>query len=122
MLTSYCIIVASIATVALIWRTLLLDHPSLLSFVESIPLVGGSLRCGFCATVWLSFFGTLFYNPLASWASQFPSMIGFFISFLAIAAGVLLVRNLIAILMEGGGVLTGMHRREHQKNNDEKTV
>jgi hypothetical protein len=113
MFTNYCLIAASTATIALIWRTLLLDHPHLLTFIESIPFIGGGLRCGFCSAVWLSLFAVLLYNPLADWAVQFPFIIGLGISWLALAAGVLFIRNLIAALMEGTGVLTALHRKEH---------
>jgi hypothetical protein len=113
MITSYCIIVGSTAALALVWRTLLLDHPRLLAFIESIPLLGGVLRCGFCAVVWLSLFATLFYNPLASWADRFSFLVAILISWFAVSAGVLFVRNLIACLMEGCGVLTELHRRNH---------
>jgi hypothetical protein len=114
MFTNYLIIAASTATIALIWRTLLLDHPRLLAFVESIPLIGGALRCGFCAAVWLSFFAILFYNPLAEWATRFPFLVGLIISWLALAAGVLFIRNLIAAFMEGTGVLTALHHKGHK--------
>ena len=115
MFTNYCILAASTATIALIWRTLLLDHPRILAFVESIPLIGGALRCGFCAAVWLSLLAVLFYNPLTTQTQQFPFVIGLAISWLALSAGVLFIRNLIAALMEGTGVLTALHRREHNE-------
>lgn len=113
MLTNYFLIAASTATTALIWRTLLLDHPRLLALVESTPFIGGGLRCGFCSAVWLSLLAILLYNPLASWATQFPFLIGLGLSWLALSTGVLFLRNLIAALMEGTGVLTALHRKEH---------
>jgi hypothetical protein len=112
-LVLYFLIVTSTTTIALIWRTLLLDHPRLLAVVESIPLLGGALRCGFCAAIWLSLAAVLWHNPLTSAVTQFSFISGLAISWLAVSAGVLFLRNLIAVLMEGAGVLTGLHRQQH---------
>jgi hypothetical protein len=116
MLTSYLIISAGTAAIALTWRTLLLDHARLLTFVESIPLIGGGLRCGFCSVMWLSLGAVAFYNPLATWTdSRFPILIALCVSWLALASGVLFMRNLIAALMEGTGVLTAIHHQSHEE-------
>lgn len=70
--------------------------------------------------MWLSLFSVLLYNPLASWALRFPLIIAVLISWLALAGGVLLIRNLIAALMEGAGVLTALHRKAHAEENRQK--
>lgn len=111
MLTDYLILTSATATLALIWRALLLDHSRFLARVESLPIVGGALRCGFCASVWLALFAVALHNPLAAWAAEHPPLLGFVASWLSVGAGVLLLRNVIAALMEGTGVLTHLHRQ-----------
>lgn len=105
MLTQYLIATTSITTLALIWRAILLDHPRFAEWVEKLPLVGPSLYCGFCAPLWFALIGTALYNPLPQW--------NVVVSWLTVGAGVLFLRNLIAVLIELNGVLTHMHRRGH---------
>lgn len=102
MFAQYCITAASITTIALIWRALLLDHPELAKRMQSLPIVGPALYCGFCAALWFTFIGTLIYNPLPQY--------NIVVSWLTLSAGVLFLRNLIALLIEGTGVLTHLHR------------
>lgn len=112
MLTDYLIIVSITATAALIWRALLLDHPALLAKVESLPYIGGALRCGFCMALWLSLLAVLLKNPIAPWTGAFHPLIAILAAWFSLSAGVLFVRNAIAILMEGTGVLTHAHRSQ----------
>ena len=106
MFTHYLIFTASLTTVSLIWRAILLDHPAFAKKVEALPIVGPSLYCGFCAPLWLTFFVVLFYNPLPYF---------FIISWLTAGTGVLFLRNLIALLMEANGYVTDLHRSRHEK-------
>lgn len=115
MLTEYLIVVASVTGVALIWRALLLDHPALLALVENIPIVGGMLRCGFCTALWLSLAGVALYNPLAYKLALLSWPFSLITAWLVVGVGVLFVRNLIAVLMEGNGVLTHLHRASHKE-------
>ncbi len=111
MFTNYLIFTASLTTLALIWRAILLDHPTFAEKVRIFPIVGGSLYCGFCAPLWCTLIAVCFYNPVALFASPIASLIT---GWLTVGAGVLFLRNLIAVLMEANGVLTDMHRSSHK--------
>ncbi len=117
MFTDYLVVVSVTVTTALVWRTLLLDHPVLLEAVQKIPLLGGALSCGFCAAVWFSLIATLFLNPLAAWSAQLTPLLALGIGWFSVSAGVLFGRNLLAALMEGTGVLTHLHRYADQDKN-----
>lgn len=112
MFTDYVLIAAITTTAALIWRALLLEHAPLLARVEALPFIGGALRCGFCMSVWLSLFAVAIQNPIEAWTNSFHPFIALLCAWFALAAGVLFLRNLIAALIEGTGVLTHMHRSE----------
>ncbi len=114
MFIEYLILVSFITTTALIWRTALLDHPRLLAFIESIPIIGGALRCGFCSVLWLTLLGVLVHNPFAVYLVEVPAIIEIWIGWFVVGAGVLLFRNTLAVLLEGAGVLTHLHR-SHEK-------
>lgn len=114
MIADYLITIATVATLALTWRMLLLDHPALLERVKALPVVGAPLTCGFCAVLWFSLAAVLWHNPLASWAAAHALVPGLLYSWLATTAGVLALRNGIAALMEGAGVLTHLHRAGHK--------
>jgi hypothetical protein len=115
MLTDFLIINAITTTTTLVWRALLLDHSRLLEKVRQLPIIGSALSCGFCATVWFSLIAVLIQNPLSTWQPELPILIQLFVGWFTLSAGVLLLRNLIAVLMEGNGVLTNMHRNIHEK-------
>jgi hypothetical protein len=112
MIIDYLVVIASITTVSLIWRAILLDHPLFAKKVETLPMVGPSLHCGFCMPVWCAFVVVYFYNPVAIFASPLMS---FMTGWLTASAGVLFLRNGIAVLMEANGVLTDKHRRQHER-------
>lgn len=113
MFVEYLIVVSVVTAIALTWRALLLDHPKLLAFVESLPVVGGALRCGFCAAMWFTLVGVIIYNPIAGLFSNLHWTIILFFSWMVTSVGVLFLRNLLTVLMEGTGVLTDKHRRMH---------
>ncbi len=115
MLIDFLIVCAITTTTALIWRAVLLDHSRLLSFVKGLPLVGGGLSCGFCATLWFSLIAVSLDNPLSWWRPDAPFIVQLCIGWFTIALTVLFLRNLIAVLMEGNGVLTDMHRGSHKE-------
>jgi hypothetical protein len=115
MIIDFLIVTAVTTTAALIWRALLLDHPRLLKLVRKLPLIGGTLSCGFCAALWFSLIAVLIENPFLLWRPSLPMITKLFIGWFALGAGVLFLRNLIAVLMEGNGVLTEMHRRNHEE-------
>lgn len=106
MLAHYLIFTTSLTTIALIWRAILLDHLKFAEWIHKLPIIGGSLYCGFCTPLWLTFFAVLLYNPLPYF---------FIISWLVTGAGVLFLRNLIALLMEANGYVTDLHRSRHGK-------
>jgi len=114
MLTDYIIIASITTTAALIWRNTLLDHANILKRVENIPFVGGALTCGFCSAVWFSLIAVLFYSPIYERVDELPYIVSITASWFCLSAGVLFLRNLIAILMEGTGVLTHLHRGGHK--------
>jgi len=118
MFTDFLIMSAITTTVALVWRALLLDHPSLLAKVKQLPIIGDALSCGFCATLWFSLIAVLIQNPLSSWRPELPILIQLFAGWFTLSAGVLFLRNLIAVLMEGNGVLTEIHRNTHKKEKE----
>ena len=113
MLTDFLLEIAITATALLIWRALLLDYARLLAYVESIPFIGSALRCGFCMAIWASLIAIALYDPLASLHPAMPFLERFFIDWFAFAAVILFVRNLLAILIEGTGVLTHLHHAGH---------
>lgn len=110
------IMVSATASLALIWRALLLDHPLLLARVQSVPFIGGALQCGFCSALWLSLVAVLIYNPLAPWGAGMHPFIALGISWLAVGAWVLILRNTTALLMEAVGVLAHQHHASHKEN------
>ncbi len=120
MLIDFLIVTAVTTTTALIWRALLLDHEKLLNFVKKIPLIGGALTCGFCFTVWLCLIVVLIYTPLVFWNYVDNSVIGIFVAWFTLSAAVLFLRNLIAVLMEGNGVLTHKHRSIDKEEENKK--
>lgn len=110
MLVPYLVLTASIATLSLIWRAILLDHSQFALKVKALPVIGGALYCGFCAPLWFTLIAVYYYNPIAIFASPF---ISFATGWLTVGTGVLFLRNLLAVLMEANGVLTDMHRSKH---------
>ena len=113
MLIDYIVLLALITAPALIWRMLLLDHPTFLSFVEKIPFAGGALTCGFCTAMWFSLVGVLITNPLQSMFVHLHWTLNILLSWFVVSVGVLLLRNTITTLMEATGVLTGIHHGMH---------
>ena len=111
MIAEYLVLTASVATFTLIWRAILLDHKDFAKKIESLPIVGGALYCGFCASLWFTFFAVCMYNPVTVFTSPVMS---FATGWLTVGAGVLFLRNAIAVLMEANGVLTDMHRTQHK--------
>jgi hypothetical protein len=109
----FLIVAAVTTTSALIWRSLLMDHPALLEHVEKLPIIGGVLTCGFCFTVWLSLLAVMLYNPLSLWHTELPALIRLTIGWFTLSAAVLFLRNLIAVLMEANGILSDKHQRLH---------
>lgn len=108
------IFITAVVSFALIWRALLLDHETLLNYVTRIPLIGAALACGFCSAVWFTAIGVLIFNPLLPQFNNSSMYTAYVISWLSLSAGVLLLRNLITVLMEGTGVLTHLHRDGHK--------
>lgn len=121
MLTDYLIIVAAVTTGTLIWRNIKIDHPSFSEKVRSLPLIGGSLSCGFCFALWASLGAVVYSNPLIGWnpdhvliESIFP-VANFFVSWFAVGAGVLLFRSVIIVLLELGAIVKHQHAAQHGK-------
>ena len=119
MFTDYLIVATAVSTATLVWRNLKEDHPQFKKWVAELPFVGGALSCGFCASLWMTLIGVLLLNPIASWshvsglgaASGVASLItGWF----SVGAGVLLLRSVIVVLLELGGVLKHKHHQGHQ--------
>jgi hypothetical protein len=113
MFTSYILTVAAIVAPALIWRALLLDHKKFLDFIQQLTFIGAPLTCGFCTAVWFSLAGILIYNPLHTEFAHLPWIGSLILSWFIVSVGVLFLRNLITVLLEGTGVLTDMHRKMH---------
>lgn len=109
-ITDTVFIISLVTSIALIWRALLLEHPRLLEFVENLPLIGGSLRCGFCSAVWCTLIVVTVHDPLAVLHPSLFPVLRIFLDWLALVPGVLLLRNIISTFMEGTGVLTHIHR------------
>lgn len=114
------ILIFSITTATLIWRTLKDDHPAFKRFVRELPIIGESLSCGFCMPMWTTFFVVLIYNPIATWIPAQGSVGGdwwpfwsFIVGWFTVGAGVLLLRNLIIVLMEAGALLKHRHEAGH---------
>lgn len=116
MFLDYLLVITITSVVALVWRALLLDHKRLAEWIKEIPVVGGALYCGFCFTMWLSLFAVLVYNPVSFLFSNLVWVISVFFSWMLVSAGVLFIRNLLAVLMEANGVLTDKHRKMHEED------
>ncbi len=112
MLLYFSIILGVTTTSVLIWRTLLLNHPRLLTLVHGIPIVGGALTCGFCSALWFSLIAVLIYNPLDT-LIEHPWIIEIWIAWFFLGAGVLFLRNLMVVLIEGGAFLSHLHQKAH---------
>ncbi len=119
--TDYFIVASATASIALIWRMILLDHSDFAVLVKKTPLAGEALYCGFCFPMWLSLFATLMINPLAGWEPKLfrelpvflASLLRLFFGWLSLGSGVLFIRFFITTLMDATGVLSHLHRTKH---------
>ncbi|HUO50513.1 MAG TPA: hypothetical protein VMU25_03060 [Candidatus Paceibacterota bacterium] len=119
--TTYFIVVTAVTSLSLTWRMWLLDHPKFDAAVESIPVIGNGLVCGFCVPMWLTLVIVLAVNPLQDWVSPSPLFSNYagltILGWLSSATGVLFVRFLIVALFDGSGVLSHMHKTLHKNDN-----
>jgi uncharacterized membrane protein len=120
MFTDYLIVVTAVSTATLVWRNLKEDHHQFKKWVAELPVVGGALSCGFCASLWMTLVGVLLLNPIASWShlSGFGGtgrfVVGLLVGWFSVGAGVLLLRSGIVVLLELGGVLKHQHSQGHK--------
>lgn len=118
---NYFIVSSTLAGASLVWRMLLLDHPTFDRFVEKIPVVGNALVCGFCFPMWLTFFTVLAINPLDSWRPLFVSewpkfgitVVQIVFGWLTTGTAALFIRFLVVGLMDGSALISHQHKASH---------
>ena len=113
----YFYAIAITVVLALNWRNILADYPSLLNKVSKIPLVGKAMVCSFCYPQWIALFVTLTFNPIITNANVLITNIplsNMLIDWLAVSFAVLLVRPLISLIMDMSAVYKHKHLELHK--------
>jgi hypothetical protein len=122
---TYFIVATTVVSISLTWRMLLLDHPTFDRMVESVPVIGNGLVCGFCVPMWLTFFFVIVFNPIAGWShpilaiEPFGEIARLVIGWFSTATAVLLIRFAIVALFDGAGLLSHSHHALHKMNTKE---
>lgn len=116
MFTTFFILVMVVAGVTILWRTLKDDHPKLKTFVQNLPVVGEALMCGICIAYWFSLPVALVMDIFPMWQAQtsVDPIALFFVEWIALGTGVLLLRSAIIVLLEAGAILKHRHHSSHQ--------